>query len=56
MKRGEVPWSEVAARMTRLEREAGEALRRTALPAQPDRRQVEDFLVRVRRTSALRTP
>ncbi|MEU3148277.1 MULTISPECIES: DNA polymerase beta superfamily protein [unclassified Streptomyces] len=56
VKRGEVPWSEVEARMTRLEREAGEALRRTTLPAQPDRRRVEDFLVGVRRASALRTP
>ncbi|MGY0066433.1 nucleotidyltransferase domain-containing protein [Streptomyces sp. QTS137] len=54
VKRGEVPWSEVEARMARLEREAGEALRRTPLPEQPDRRRIEDFLVRVRRASALR--
>ncbi|GAB3171607.1 DNA polymerase beta superfamily protein [Streptomyces incanus] len=54
VKRGEVPWSEVEARMARLEREAGEALHRTPLPAQPDRRRIEDFLVRVRRASALR--
>ncbi|MGW3682678.1 hypothetical protein [Streptomyces prasinus] len=54
VKRGEVPWSEVEARMARLEREADEALRRTPLPAQPDRGRIEDFLVRVRRASALR--
>ncbi|MHC3454863.1 nucleotidyltransferase domain-containing protein [Streptomyces prasinus] len=54
VKRGEVPWSEVEARMARLEWEAGEALRRTPLPARPDRRRIEDFLVRVRRASALR--
>ncbi|WP_406729868.1 nucleotidyltransferase domain-containing protein [Streptomyces sp. GD-15H] len=56
VKRGEVPWPEVEARMIRLEREAGEALRGTPLPAEPDRRRIEDFLVRVRRASALRTP
>ncbi|MFC5852334.1 DNA polymerase beta superfamily protein [Streptomyces chlorus] len=56
VKRGEVSWSEVEARMARLEREAGEALHHTPLPAQPDRRRVEDFLVRARRASALRTP
>ncbi|CAM5742100.1 hypothetical protein SHIRM173S_00118 [Streptomyces hirsutus] len=54
VKRGEVPWSEVEARMARLEQEAAEALHRTPLPAQPDRRRIEDFLVRVRRASALR--
>ena len=53
VKRGEVPWSEVEARMTRLEREAEEAAHRSPLPAEPDRRRVEDFLVRVRRASAL---
>ncbi|MEV0692105.1 nucleotidyltransferase domain-containing protein [Streptomyces sp. NPDC050388] len=54
VKRGEVAWSEVRARMTRLEREAGEAARSSPLPAEPDRRRVEDFLVRTRRASALR--
>ncbi|SDD42342.1 hypothetical protein SAMN05216505_107243 [Streptomyces prasinopilosus] len=54
VKRGQVPWPEVEARMARLEREAGEALRRTPLPARPDRRRIEDFLVRARRASALR--
>ncbi|MGY3200781.1 nucleotidyltransferase domain-containing protein [Streptomyces sp. TE5632] len=54
VKRGEVAWPEVEARMTRLEREAGEAARRSPLPAGPDRRRVQDFLVRTRRASALR--
>ncbi|MFF7102624.1 nucleotidyltransferase domain-containing protein [Streptomyces nigra] len=53
VKHGEVPWPEVEARMTRLATEAEEALHRTPLPAEPDRRRVEDFLVRVRRASAL---
>ncbi|CAL9563508.1 hypothetical protein SUDANB6_04710 [Streptomyces sp. enrichment culture] len=53
VKRGEVPWSEVESWMTRLEREAEEAARRSPLPELPDRRRVEDFLVRVRRASAL---
>ncbi|MER6714358.1 nucleotidyltransferase domain-containing protein [Streptomyces sp. NPDC006386] len=51
VKRGEVTWSEVASRMTRLEREAHEAAGRSPLPAEPDRRRVEDFLVRVRRAA-----
>jgi hypothetical protein len=54
VKRGEVPWHEVEAWMTRLEREAGEAARRSPLPELPDRRRVEDFLLRARRASALR--
>ncbi|MFD5848487.1 nucleotidyltransferase domain-containing protein [Streptomyces chartreusis] len=53
VKRGEVPWPEVESRMTRLAGEAEEALRTSPLPAEPDRRRVEDFLVRVRRASAL---
>ncbi|GGX11091.1 nucleotidyltransferase domain-containing protein [Streptomyces lomondensis] len=53
VKRGEVPWSEVESRMARLEREAHEAAGRSPLPAEPDRRRVEDFLIRVRRSSAL---
>ncbi|MBD0838125.1 MULTISPECIES: DNA polymerase beta superfamily protein [unclassified Streptomyces] len=53
VKRGEVPWPEVEARMTRLAAEAEESAHRSPLPAAPDRRRVEDFLVRVRRTSAL---
>ncbi|NEY32319.1 nucleotidyltransferase [Streptomyces sp. PRKS01-65] len=54
VKRGEVPWREVESWMTRLEREAETALHRSPLPELPDRRRVEDFLLRVRRASALR--
>ncbi|GGT16845.1 hypothetical protein J2S47_001460 [Streptomyces griseoviridis] len=53
MKRGEVPWAEVEARMARPAAECERALSRTPLPAAPDRRRVEDFLVRARRASAL---
>ncbi|GAA5217748.1 nucleotidyltransferase domain-containing protein [Streptomyces thinghirensis] len=53
VKRGEVPWPEVEARMNRLTAEGEEAAASSPLPAEPDRRRVEDFLVRVRRTSAL---
>lgn len=53
VKRGEVTWPEVESWMTRLAGEADEASRHSPLPAEPDRRRVEDFLVRVRRTSAL---
>ncbi|MFH8977458.1 DNA polymerase beta superfamily protein [Streptomyces sp. NPDC017890] len=54
VKRGEVPWPEVESRMGLLVEEGEEAARRSPLPAEPDRRRVEDFLVRVRRASALR--
>ncbi|MEU4656557.1 nucleotidyltransferase domain-containing protein [Streptomyces sp. NPDC023723] len=54
VKRGEVPWSEVESRMTRLAEECERAARRGPLPAEPDRRRIEDFLFRVRRASALR--
>ncbi|MFB6555262.1 DNA polymerase beta superfamily protein [Streptomyces sp. NPDC056405] len=54
VKRGEVPWPEVESRMTRLAEEGEEAARRSPLPEEPDRRRVEDFLVRTRRASALR--
>lgn len=53
MKRGEVPWREVEARMTRLAGEGEEAAARSPLPEEPDRRRVEDFLIRTRRASAL---
>ncbi|GAA2269578.1 nucleotidyltransferase domain-containing protein [Streptomyces atrovirens] len=53
VKRGEVSWSEVESRMTRLAEEGAEAARRGPLPEEPDRRRVEDFLVRTRRASAL---
>jgi hypothetical protein len=54
VKRGEVPWHEVESWLTRLEREAEEAAHRSPLPELPDRRRVEDFLLRARRTSAFR--
>lgn len=52
VKRGEVPWPEIESRMTRLAAEAEEASRHSPLPEEPDRRRVEDFLIRARRTSA----
>ncbi|MGW3358921.1 nucleotidyltransferase domain-containing protein [Streptomyces bungoensis] len=52
VKRGEVPWAEVEARMARLATATEEALRRTPLPAEPDRARVSDFLFRARRASA----
>ncbi|GAA3369574.1 nucleotidyltransferase domain-containing protein [Streptomyces sannanensis] len=52
VKRGEVPWPEVEARMTRLAEEADAAATRSPLPAEPDRARVEDFLIRVRKASA----
>ncbi|MFH0521918.1 DNA polymerase beta superfamily protein [Streptomyces sp. M41] len=53
VKRGDVPWAQFESRMTRLAGEAEEAARHSPLPAGPDRRRVEDFLIRVRRASAL---
>lgn len=53
VKRGEVPWEDVESRMTRLATETDEAAARTPLPPEPDRRRVEDFLIRIRRASAL---
>ncbi|MFJ5308832.1 DNA polymerase beta superfamily protein [Streptomyces sp. NPDC088350] len=53
VKRGELPWPEVESWMTRLATETDEAATRTPLPAEPDRHRVEDFLIRVRRASAL---
>ncbi|GAA2555280.1 MULTISPECIES: nucleotidyltransferase domain-containing protein [Streptomyces] len=54
VKRGEVPWPEVESWMTRLAEEGAQAARRSPLPEEPDRRRVEDFLVRTRRASVLR--
>lgn len=54
VKRGEVPWPEVEARMTRLAEETERASLHSPLPPEPDHARVEDFLVRVRRASALR--
>ncbi|PTM94905.1 nucleotidyltransferase domain-containing protein [Streptomyces sp. VMFN-G11Ma] len=53
VKRGEVSWPEIESWMNRLANEADEAALRSPLPAEPDHRRVEDFLVRVRRASAL---
>ena len=53
VKRGEVPWPQVESWMTRLATETDEAADRTPLPPEPDRVRVEDFLIRVRRASAL---
>ncbi|MFG2313038.1 DNA polymerase beta superfamily protein [Streptomyces sp. NPDC048566] len=54
VKRGEVAWREVERWMSRLATEAEEARAGSPLPAEPDHARVEDFLVRVRRASALR--
>ncbi|MEU6659142.1 nucleotidyltransferase domain-containing protein [Streptomyces sp. NPDC046821] len=56
VKRGEVSWDEVLTRMTRLATETEKAAAGTPLPAAADHARVEDFLVRVRRTSADRAP
>ncbi|MFD8568595.1 DNA polymerase beta superfamily protein [Streptomyces sp. NPDC059639] len=52
VKRGEVPWSEVDRRMTRLTEETDRAATRTPLPQEPDRPRIENFLFHTRRTSA----
>lgn len=52
VKRGEVTWPEIEARMNRLAAEAERAVPGSPLPAEPDRARVEDFLVRTRRASA----
>lgn len=54
VRRGEVPWPEVESWTARLAAEADAAVAGSPLPAEPDRARVEDFLVRVRRASALR--
>jgi hypothetical protein len=53
VKRGEVSWPTVESWMARLAQEAEQASHRGPLPPEPDRRRVEDFLIRVRRASAL---
>ncbi|MFG3048342.1 DNA polymerase beta superfamily protein [Streptomyces sp. NPDC048241] len=52
VKRGDVPWPEVEARMSRLSAEADAALLGTPLPAEPDHARVADFLYRTRLASA----
>lgn len=53
VKRGERTWDEVRAWMRTLHDEVDTAASRTPLPAEPDRVRVEDFLIRVRGTSAV---
>jgi len=52
VRRGEVPWDDVAAQAQRRRAELAEALAATALPAAPRREVAEEFLVRVRRNGA----
>lgn len=49
IKRGETPWEEIRAWVSTLEDELRLAARHTALPEEPDRARVNDFLVRTRR-------
>jgi hypothetical protein len=55
VKRGEVPWPRVETWMSRLATDAAEAVSGSPLPPEPDHARVEDFLIRVRRASALRS-
>ncbi|MFD9721569.1 DNA polymerase beta superfamily protein [Streptomyces sp. NPDC059076] len=55
VRRGEVSWSELEARMARISEEVAAAGMSTALPKGPDLARVEDFLIRVRRRSALQS-
>jgi predicted nucleotidyltransferase len=52
VRRGEVPWEEVSAWRASLTASMDAALTDSALPAEPDRTCVEEFLVSVRRRSA----
>ncbi|MFI8349399.1 DNA polymerase beta superfamily protein [Streptomyces sp. NPDC085596] len=52
VKRGDVPWPEIEARMARLAEETDAALLRTPLPQEPDAARVADFLYRTRLASA----
>ncbi|MGW5332202.1 nucleotidyltransferase domain-containing protein [Streptomyces bauhiniae] len=52
VKRGEVAWPEIEARMARLADETDAALLRTPLPPEPDKARVADFLYRARQASA----
>jgi predicted nucleotidyltransferase len=51
VRRGEVPWEQVAARADDLRTDLARAAAGTALPSAPDRSRVDDFLVDVRRSS-----
>ncbi|MFJ8231191.1 DNA polymerase beta superfamily protein [Streptomyces sp. NPDC094448] len=52
VRRGEVPWPRVEARLAELVAETDAALTRSPLPEAADRARVEDFLVRTRRAAA----
>lgn len=52
VKRGEVPWAEVERRVNHLYEENEAAALSSPLPPEPDRRRVEEFLIRTRRASA----
>nr|WP_129309913.1 nucleotidyltransferase domain-containing protein [Streptomyces sp. L2] len=52
VKRGEVSWAEVEARMAGLAAQTEEALAGSPLPPEPDHARVAEFLFRVRRASA----
>jgi uncharacterized protein len=52
VRRGDVPWDEVAARAEACRADLAAALAATALPAEPDRVRVEEFLMSVRRRGA----
>jgi uncharacterized protein len=49
VRRGEVPFNEVLTEIGELERELDDLLETSPLPPQPDRRTVDDFLVRAYR-------
>ena len=51
VRRGDVPWAQLAARADDLRADLSRALAGTALPTAPDRDRVEEFLVDVRRSS-----
>jgi predicted nucleotidyltransferase len=52
VRRGELTWEEVRGWMRTLHEEADDAVTRSPLPADPDTARVEDYLLRVRRSSA----
>lgn len=52
VRRGEVPWARIDAWRESLTRDMDAALTRSALPGEPDRTRVEEYLVSVRRRGA----
>lgn len=55
VRRGERSWEEVRTWMQGLHEEVDEAVERSPLPADPDTARIEDYLLRVRRASAVAT-